>query len=77
MDCGESKLFITTSADGINTNVDIEGSNIATLFNFVILARSVCRHLGISPDLMANVLPRYIRDYEKYGIACVMEMMSL
>ncbi len=68
MECGETKISIITSADGKETHVVIEGSSIATLFNFVILSRCVCRRLGLSPDLMARVLPRYIRNYEENGI---------
>lgn len=68
MDHGESKISITTSADGQKSNVVIEGSDKATLLNFVILSRCVCCRLGVSPDVMAYELPRYIRDYEKMGI---------
>ncbi len=76
MDCAESKISITTSLDGKKTNVVIDGSCIATLFNFVVLSRDVCEYLGLSPDTMARLLPRYIRDYDKHRAANSTETIS-
>ncbi len=68
MDGKESKLSIITSADGKGASVSIMGNKESLLFNLTVLTRCVCKAVNIPPDVMACVLPVFIRDYEKSGI---------
>jgi len=65
----ESKLSIVTSADGATSTVDIAGNVKQHLFNLALLTRDVCKTTGIPPVVMANILPRMIREYERNEMA--------
>ncbi len=64
MDGRESKLSITTSADGKQASVSIVGDGDSLLSNLTVLTRFICRNLRIPLDVMTCVLPVYICNCE-------------
>lgn len=63
----ESRLQITTSADGTMSSVEVVGTVKQHIFNLALLTRDICKTLNIPPFVMVGILMDAIAQYERTG----------
>ena len=63
----ESRLQVTTSADGSTSSVEAIGTKKQHIFNLALLTRDICKILNIPPFIMTSMLLEAIAQYERTG----------
>ncbi len=53
MDCE-----LSIKVEGGYSKIDVSGKESDMLFNWILLSNVVCRKLGITPEMLAEMLPR-------------------